>query len=322
VILPAWTWYSCYYTILMTGALPVFAEVDDSFTLSPEDLERKITPQTKAVMVVHLFGSPTNMDAIKEVAHRHYIKVLEDSAQDAGGEYKGQRVSTIGDIGIFSFQLHKMITVGEGGAVVTNDPLLYERAVRFHDLGLLRPPTQAQVGKGAMPYFIGVNYRMNEMTGAVMLAQLRKLDRILAEQRRRGAYVIERVNRLPGIKMRRSNDYHGELHLTVDLLLPSQALRDQFLKAMRAENVPMDPPSAATILPAQASIVNKAVPHPAWPTFNWPRGKEIRYGADSVPRTMEIFNRTATLTVGPKYTDRVLDDIVAAITKVHTALVD
>ncbi len=142
VILPAWTWYSCYYTILMTGALPVFAEVDDSFTIDPKDLERKITPQTKAVMVVHLFGSPCNMDAIMEVARRHNIKVLEDSAQCAGGQYKGKRTATIGDMGIFSFQLHKMITAGEGGAVVTNDPLLYERAVRFHDLGLLRPRPQ------------------------------------------------------------------------------------------------------------------------------------------------------------------------------------
>jgi 8-amino-3,8-dideoxy-alpha-D-manno-octulosonate transaminase len=321
VILPAWTWYSCYYTILMTGALPVFTEVDDSFTMDPQDLERKITPQTKAVMVVHLFGSPADMDAVMEVARRHKIKVLEDSAQCAGGQYKGQRTATIGDVGIFSFQLHKMITAGEGGAVVTNDPLLYERAVRFHDLGLLRPPTQAQVGAGAMPYFVGLNYRMNEMTGAVMLAQLRKLDGILAAQRRRGGYVVERVSRLPGIKMRRSNDCSGELHLTVDLLLSSQELRDQFLKAMKAENVPMERPSAAAVLPAQPPIANKAVPHPAWPTFHSPRGKEIRYGAESVPRTMDIFNRTATLTVGPKYTSRDLDDIVAAVTKVYTALV-
>ncbi len=173
VILPAWTWYSCYYAIVMTGALPVFAENDDSFAIDPKDLEKKITPQTKAVMVVHLFGSPADMDAVMEIARRHGLKVLEDSAQFAGGQYKGKRTSTIGDIGIFSFQLHKMITAGEGGAVVTNDPLLYERAVRFHDLGLLRPPTQAQVGQGAMPYFMGLNYRMNEMTGAVLLAQVR-----------------------------------------------------------------------------------------------------------------------------------------------------
>ena len=321
VILPAWTWYSCYYAILMTGALPVFAEDDDSFTIDPEDVERKITPQTKAIMVVHLFGSPCNMDAIMAIARRHNIKVLEDSAQNAGGSYKGKRTSSIGDIGIFSFQLHKMITAGEGGAVVTNDPLLYERAVRFHDLGLLRPPSVAQVGKGAMPYFMGVNYRMNEMTGAVMLAQMRKLDYILGEQRRRGGSVIDRVSRIPGIKMRRSNDPNGELHLTVDLILSSQELRDQFLKAMKAEMVPMERPSAAVVLPAQPPIANKAVPHPMWPSFNSPRGKEMRYGAESVPRTMDIFNRTATLTVGPKYTDRDLDDIVAAISKVYQALV-
>jgi 8-amino-3,8-dideoxy-alpha-D-manno-octulosonate transaminase len=198
---------------------------------------------------------------------------------------------------------------------------LYERAVRFHDLGLLRPPSQAQLGQGAMPYFMGLNYRMNEMTGAVLLAQVRKLDNILAEQRRRGAYVIERVSRLPGIKMRRSNDWDGELHLTVDLLLASQELRDRFTKAMKAENVPMERPSAAVVLPAQPPVANKVVPHPAWPSFNSPRGKEVRYGAESFPRTMEIFNRTATLTVGPHYTNQDLDDIVAAITKVYTALV-
>jgi dTDP-4-amino-4,6-dideoxygalactose transaminase len=89
---------------------------------------------------------------------------------------------------------------------------------------------------------------------------------------------------------------------------------------MKAENVPMVRPSAAVVLPAQPPIANKAVPHPAWPTFNSPRGKEIRYGVESVPRTMDIFNRTATLTVGPKYTDQDLDDVVAAITKVYKAL--
>ncbi len=89
---------------------------------------------------------------------------------------------------------------------------------------------------------------------------------------------------------------------------------------MKAENVPMERPSAAVVLPAQPPIAEKVVPHPAWPTFNSPRGKEVRYGADSVPRTMEIFDRTATLTVGPQYTNRDLDDIVAAINKVYAAL--
>src|SRR6266478_7372756 len=168
VILPAWTWHSCYTTILMTGALPVFAEVDESLTIDPDDLEAKITAQTKAVMAVHLFGSSADMTRLMQVARKHNLKVLEDTAQSCGAKFRGTRLGSIGDIGIYSFQLHKMITAGEGGAVVTNDPLLYEKAIRFHDLGLVRPLHKAALGETKLPWFPGINYRMNEMTGAVM----------------------------------------------------------------------------------------------------------------------------------------------------------
>ncbi len=321
VILPAWTWYACYNAILLTGALPVFAETDESFEMDPEDLEKKITPQTKAVMVVHLYGAPANMDAIMDIARRRNIKVLEDCAQCAGGKYKGKRVGSIGDIGAFSFQLHKTITSGEGGAVVTNDPHLYERAVRFHDLGLLRPPTKAAIGESSMPNgFTGTNYRMNEMVGAVMGAQLRKLDTILEALRQRARGVRQRVQDLPGIKLRPHNDPEGEVGVAVALILPQKEKRDQFVAAMQAENVVMSPPSAAVVLTVAPYIEHKVAPHPAWPTFNTPRGKEIRYGAECCPRTLDIFQRTATLTVGPKYGEQELNDIVAAITKVHQAL--
>ena len=257
VILPAWTWYSSYNAILLTGALPVFAEVDESFNIDPEDVEKKITPQTKVIMVVHLMGAPVNMDGIMSVARRHNLKVLEDAAQCAGGQYKGKRLASIGDIGIFSFQIHKLMTAGEGGAVVTNDPLLYERAVRFHDLGLLRPPTKAQLGTPAMSGFLGTNYRMNEMTGGVLRAQLRKMETILAAQRRNCRYVKERIRNLPGIRMRTSNDPDGDIGITIDLLLSSKQARDQFVAAMAAENVPMAPPTAAVVLTVAPYIENK-----------------------------------------------------------------
>ncbi len=322
VILPAWTWYACYNAILLTGALPVFAESDDSFEMDPEDLEKKITPQTKAVMVVHLYGAPANMDAIMEIARRHKIKVLEDCAQCAGGKYKGKRVGSIGDIGAFSFQLHKTITSGEGGAVVTNDPVLFERAVRFHDLGLLRPPTQAALGgTTVMPGgFLGTNYRMNEMVGAVMGAQLKKLDSILDALRQRARGVRERVRELPGVKLRPFNDPEGEVGVAVAMIMSGKERRDRFVAAMNAENVVMSPPSAAVVLTTAPYIENKVAPHPAWPTFNTPRGKEIRYGAECCPRTLDLFQRTATLTIGPKYGQGDLNDIVAAITKVHQSL--
>jgi len=320
VVLPAWTWYSCYNTILLTGALPVFAEADEGFTLDPVDLEKKITPHTKAVMAVNLYGAPANLDGITAVARRHNLKVLEDSAQSVGGQYKGKRLSTIGDIGICSFQIHKTITAGEGGAVVTNDPLLYERAVRFHDLGLLRPPSKAALGTPQMAAFLGTNYRMNEMTGAVMRAQLSKLETILAAHRQRACYVKDRIKSLPGIQMRASHDPDGDIGIAVAILLPTKDLRDKFTGAMEAENVPMWAPSGSVPLPREPYVANKIAPHPAWPTFNTARGKAIQYGAECCPRTIDIFERTAVLTIGPKYSDDDLNDIVAAITKVHQAL--
>lgn len=320
VILPAWTWHSGYTAILMTGALPVFAEVDDSFGIDATDIEAKITPNTKAIMVVHLFGAPADMDRILPIARRHGIKVLEDVAQSAGGKHRGRRLGSIGDIGIYSFQLHKVITAGEGGAVVTNDPMLYERAIRFHDLGQLRPVHKEALAGGSMPYFLGINYRMNEMTGAVMRAQLRKLDTIVAQQRRNWQFVKERVQELRGWKLRQSHDPEGDIGWTLNLVFADKGMRNKFVAAMTAENVPMSSPSAATPLPPFPYIENKAVPHPAWPTFQTPRGREIQYGAACCPRTLDIFNRAATLTVGPKFTQTDLKDIVAAIQKVHGAL--
>jgi 8-amino-3,8-dideoxy-alpha-D-manno-octulosonate transaminase len=316
VILPAWTWHSCYTTTLMTGALPVFAEVDESFAIDPEDVERKITPQTKAIMAVHLFGTPADMDRIMAVAARHGIKVIEDAAQSFGAQYKGRRLGTIGDIGIYSFQLHKMITAGEGGAVATNDALLYERAVRFHDLGLMRAYHKGILGEPKLPYFVGVNYRMNEMTAGVMRAQLRKADRIVAQHRRNAQFIRERIADLPGMAYRRSNDPAGETGWTIDFLFPSRKPRDQFIKAVNAENVAIGPPSAATPLPPMPFVESKVAPHPLWPSFNTPRGKEMRYGAECCPKTLAIYERAATLTVGPKYSDGDLNDIVAAIRKV------
>ena len=317
VILPAWTWHSCYTTIIMTGALPVFAEVDESFTLDPADVERKISPNTKVIMAVHLFGTPADMDAIRAVASKHGVRVLEDAAQSFGAQYKGKRLGTMGDIGIYSFQLHKMITAGEGGAVVTNDPLLYERAVRFHDLGMMRPYHKQIIGEPKLPYFIGVNYRMNEMTAAVMRGQLRKANLILDRHRTNSRYLRERLSALHGLNYRRSNDAEGETGWTIDFLLPDKETRNRFIKAVNAENIAMTPPSAATPLPPFPYIEKKMAPHPNWPSFSTARGKEIQYGAQCCPRTLAIYDRAATLTVGPKYTESDLNDIVTAITKVH-----
>jgi dTDP-4-amino-4,6-dideoxygalactose transaminase len=168
---------------------------------------------------------------------------------------------------------------------------------------------------------LGLNYRMNEETGAVLCAQCRRMETALANHRRMHRYVTDKIKDLPGIKLRPSNDPEGEIGISLDLLLPTRELRDRFIKAMTAENVPMSVGIQGTRnLPTMGYIEDKVAPHPNWPSFTTPRGKAMKYGAQCSPRSIDLKNRYASLYIGPKWTDDDLNDVVSAVTKVHTAL--
>jgi 8-amino-3,8-dideoxy-alpha-D-manno-octulosonate transaminase len=314
VIIPAWTWYSCYSTVIQAGALPVFAEIDESFNIDPADIEHRITPQTKMIMAVHLQGNPADMDPIVAIARKHRIKVLEDCSQSVGASHKGRPLGSIGDIGIYSLQQSKTITAGEGGALVTNDPYLYERAVRFHDVTV----------RGDFPaklhYMPGLNYRMNEFTGGVLLAQLRKLDTILADVRRNARLVYDGIRDLPGAHLRRLPDPEGELGTGVFLEFASSADRQRYADAMKAEGVPVSSPAGSVVLPIVPEIEQKVTVTPRWPSFASERGRSIRYGRECCPRTIDILSRFAGVMMGPKFTQRDTGDAVTAIRKVYPAV--
>jgi 8-amino-3,8-dideoxy-alpha-D-manno-octulosonate transaminase len=320
VIVPAWSWYSCFGSVVMNGALPVLAESDESFNLDPADVESKTTPQTKVIMVVHTLGNPADMDAIMSMARRRGVKVLEDCAQSLGGRYRSRPLGSIGDVGIYSFQIAKTISSGEGGGLITSDPLLFERAARYHDLGLLRPPHQAMLGTAGLPGMIGNQYRMSEFTGSVLLAQLRKLDMIVEKLRGHARRVYEGIADLPDLCLRHRSDPAGDIGSTVWLGFLSRDLRDRFLKAMNAENVPAMPPLEVALVGLQPAVEQKLTAHPEWPSFNTPRGREIKYGAECCPRTIAIHRRFAGVALDPKFTRRDVEDIIAAIRKVHSAV--
>jgi 8-amino-3,8-dideoxy-alpha-D-manno-octulosonate transaminase len=317
VILPSWTWHSCFNAVVLAGALPVCAEIDESFNLDSSDIERHITPQTKVIMAVHLQGNPCAMDRILAIAQKHKLRVLEDCAQSVGASYKGKPVGSMGDVGIYSLQINKTITAGEGGAVVMSDPMLFERASRFHDLGGFRALHEQEVGKHQLDWFFGANYRMSEFTGGVLLAQTRKLDRIVSAVRANAQRVYEGVRDLPGIQFRRIYDPQGELGSGVFMDFGNKDRRDRFIAAMKAENVPASAPGGSVILPLQPHIMAKRTLHPAWPTFNTDRGKAIQYGPETCPRTIDILNRFAGVVMHPKYSPSDVNDIVAAIRKVY-----
>lgn len=317
VILPAWTWHSDATAVVRAAALPVFAEIDESFNIDPADIEHRITPRTKLLVAVHLQGTPADMDRILAIARKHNLKVLEDCAQAVGASYKGKPVGSMGDIGIYSHQETKTITAGEGGSVVTNDPVLFERAARFHDVGNLAQPHQVVLGKAQLAPFVGTNFRMSEFTGGVMLAQIRKLDTIIGAVRRNSRRVYEGVRDLPGIRFRHQPDPAGQIGSVVFLRFDTKERCGKFMAAMQAENIPVAKPVGSVVLPIQPYIENKITAHPAWPTWTSDRGKAIRYGAESCPRTRDILARFAGPAIHPKYTDQDVDDIIAAIRKVY-----
>ncbi len=320
VILPAWTWYADYDTIVLAGALPVFAEIDGSLNIDPEDIEAKITPRTKAIIAVSLQGCPADMDPILEIARKHKLRVLEDFSQCVGGRYKGKYLGSMGDIGISSFQESKTITAGEGGAVVTNDPKLFERAMRFHDVGELRSPYKEELGGSQLGGFAASNFRMNEFTGAILKAQEQDLDDICKAVRRNNRKVREGIADLPGLKLRKTPDLEGDLGVTVFLDHGTRQRRDRFLRALRAEGIAASGPGGSVILPIDGRVENKSTVHPDWPSFNTPQGKAIRYGAECCPRTIDIIERLGGVIMDPNFTDDDVNDIIAAIRKVYMAM--
>jgi 8-amino-3,8-dideoxy-alpha-D-manno-octulosonate transaminase len=320
VILPAWTWYADYDAVVLCGGLPVFVEIDESLGMDPKEIEAKITPRTKAIVPSHLQGGLADMDPILEIARKHKLRVVEDCAQCCGGRYKGKYVGSIGDMGINSFQLSKTITAGEGGAVTTSDPALYERAFRFHDVGSVGRAFNKSIGNGMLAAFASCNFRMNEFTGAVLHGQLQKLETICTPLRANAKKVREGIADLPGLKMRKSADVAGDLGSVIFFDWGTRERRDRFLRAMRAEGISAGGPGGSVILPADSRIAKKATIHPDWPSFNSPQGKAIQYGAESCPRTIDIINRFGGVMMGPRYDDGDVKDIIKAVRKVYLAM--
>ena len=183
VIVPAYTYIATAMAVLEAGAIPVIAEVDDTLTISPSDIENKITEHTRAVIPVHIQGFPCNMRAINEIAKKHGIAVVEDACQADGGSFEGKRLGTIGDVGALSFNYYKIVTCGEGGALLTNKREVFERALIYHDSSAI-----AYFGDQMKDFtqngFCGTEYRSNELCAAVLNVQLDRLDTLLSDLRR------------------------------------------------------------------------------------------------------------------------------------------
>jgi dTDP-4-amino-4,6-dideoxygalactose transaminase len=227
VIVPGFTYVASISSIVYAGAIPVLAEIDDSFCLDPMDVARKITPRTKAILVVHMLGGVARLDELKSLADQHGIALIEDCAQAFGATYQGQGVGGIGTIGTYSFNEYKTITCGDGGALVTDDQSVYERAFAMHDQG--HAPFRLESKYAERP-FLGMNFRMTELSGAVLLAQLRKLDYIKSHLRENKAIAKGILADVPGLEFRTLVDAEGDLATHLVVLLPTRQVAEAVAK--------------------------------------------------------------------------------------------
>jgi dTDP-4-amino-4,6-dideoxygalactose transaminase len=216
VIVPAYTYVATYTAVLFTGATPILAEVDETLNLDPADVERRITPRTKAIVPVHMLGNPAELDALLPIAQKHELIVIEDCAQAAGARYKGRGVGSYGRMAGFSLNFFKTFTAGDGGLIATNESLLYEKAFGYHDQGHRPLRTGTEVGRREV---IGMNHRINELTGAVALAQLRKLDGITSTLRTKKARLKAGIQAKSDVQFRRITDPEGECGTLLVMML-------------------------------------------------------------------------------------------------------
>ena len=234
IIVPAYTFVASYTSVIFPGIVPVLAEIDESLTLDPNDIEHRITPKTKAIMPVHMLGNPCNMDKIMAIAKKHKLLVLEDACQALGASYKGKKIGTIGNIGAFSLNIFKTINTGDGGLIITNDKSLHEIAFGVHDQGHKPSRLGVEVGNRNV---LGLNFRMNELTASVALAQLGKLDKIVATLREKRAKLKKLISTEKGFKFRTLNDPDGDCATLCVVIFDSSEKAAKVSKALGSKTV-------------------------------------------------------------------------------------
>ena len=280
IIVPAYTFVASYTSCIFPGIVPVLAEIDNSLTLDPGDIEHRITPRTKAIMPVHMLGNPCDMDRIVAIAKKHNLFILEDCCQAAGASYKGQKVGTIGDIGAFSLNIFKTINSGDGGLVATNDENLYEIAFGMHDQGHKPSRLGVEVGTRSV---LGLNFRMNELTAAVGVAQLAKLDKIVATLREKRSKFKSIISKANGFSFRKLNDPQGDCATLCTVIFDS---REQALKVTKA-------------------LGSKTVDQSGWHVYgnmehilNYLKKVGQPHTKGSYPKTDDILSRALNISIG------------------------
>lgn len=320
VVVPAYTFNATAAAVLAIGAVPVLAEINESLTMDPADVVRRISRRTKAIIPVHMRGTPADMTALQRIATEHDVPMLEDVAQAAGATFHGDRLGTLGAVGAFSLQFNKIITAGEGGLLVTNDRELYQRALMYHDV-----VAGVRHGLPRDVLTFGLNLRMSELQAAVANVQLDRLDGLLADMRDRKSRIRAGITEAltgNGIRFVACNDADGDAGIALVLLHQTPDQAASLVTALTAEGV-----AAKRLFDEDKLDLHIYYHWPpvlarrSWTTpgpWDW-ADTDIAYSPKMCPQTLDILGRTVHLDVSPDLTDRNVDEIIGAVLKVLRA---
>jgi dTDP-4-amino-4,6-dideoxygalactose transaminase len=297
VIVPGFTFIASMAAIVYARAVPVLAEVDKTFNLDPADVESKITPYTKAIMAVHMMGNPARLHELKAVADKHKIHLIEDCAQAFGATYKGKPVGSFGSAGAFSFNVYKTITSGDGGMTVTNDEETYRRCFAFHDQG--HSPLRTGVEIGQRPFF-GLDFRFTEVQAAILLAQLRKLPRMLERLRANKKRYKDLIKDLPGIEFREITDLAGELGTMLTYIVPTPEIAERLAAELKTKVVSKAGWHVYSNMEQLLELrtVTKVQCPFVCEKLHGGSQKEVRYWRGMLPQTDALLARSLNISIG------------------------
>ncbi len=327
IIVPAYLWVSVLAAVVNHGAIPVLADIDETFCLNPPEVEKKITPRTTGIIMVHMSGAPGDVKAIQKIARERKLFFLEDSAQANGATVDGQRVGSFGDMGIFSFQMNKNMSAGEGGAVVTSDPRLYRRAFAAHDLGYARDEKGRLVFDDPTLRMWGRGYRLDELRAAVLRVQLKKLPHIIRRMHHSKYRIRKALEAFPKVQLRRIVDPVGDTGCFLITSYPTPELAQKVNRALRAEGIVTSAEGISDIVMTDwglhiysnnVSLVKKASVDAGG--FPWKlaenAGLERDYSKGTCPAADALFARSILIPIPSCLTKRDEDDIIHAFEKV------
>lgn len=306
VIVPAYTYIATAMAVVSAGAIPIIAEVDETLTIDVEDAKKKISKHTKAIIPVHINGFPCNMDNIIDLAKEHNLYVIEDACQSVGGSYKGKRLGTIGDAGAFSFNYFKIISCGEGGALLTNNREIFERALIYQDSSAVAYFGD-QLSDFSTPCFCGEEYRSNELCAAVINVQLNRLDDILKDLRKNKSYIISALKDVCAFVP--SHDVKGDCSTNLSFFFETEKEARAFAANENIKGTVIIDRSKHIYRDWAPIIEKRGAFNPLMDPFKMEANKDIvpDYHADMCPKTLDLLSRTVDLAINPDDTKEILD---------------